>query len=165
MDVRRHLPSVLVTVGALVAVVGSFRPWLASGTAERSSYDLLGVVDRLGWSGAGSPWWLVVSWPAMPLVLAVATAATWWRRRVPMFAAGTVGVAYIAAVAGAVLVAPGDGFVRVLPGPAITLAGGLLVAVGLMVEAVSSARRRASMSSLSTQSSADRRSASVTRGR
>ena len=39
--------------GLVLVIVGSFLPWVISGTVKRSSYEIIGVIDRLGIAGDG----------------------------------------------------------------------------------------------------------------
>jgi len=140
MEIRRHLPCAVMTVGAMIAVWGSFRPWLVSGSAERSSYELLGLVDRLGFSRAGPFEWAVTAWPLMPLLLVTATVVTWWGRRVLGGVTAMLGGLYAAAVAITVQRAPGDGLIRPSNGTTVTLIGAtLLLLAAVAVLAVSPA--------------------------
>jgi hypothetical protein len=131
MEIRRHLPCAVMTVGALVTVWGSFQPWLASGSAQRTSYQLFGLVDRLGYAESGPMGWAVSSWPVMPLLVVTATVAVWWRRWRIGVLLGTVGALLAAAVSVGVRRAPGDGLVRSLSGPSITLAGSVVMLAGI----------------------------------
>ena len=59
------------------AIIGTFLPWLRSGARWRTSYELLGLVDRLGVaSGPGAS--LVRWWPIVPLLVTVAVVVAWW---------------------------------------------------------------------------------------
>lgn len=122
-------------------LVGSFLPWLASGSANRSSYDLLGIVDRLGFSPDGVVGWAVRLWPLLPLLLVVTVishhlrdGAAW----LPIVRSGAAAVSalYAGTVALAVRLAPDIGLFEPRIGPWITLAGASLLA--LSVVAVSS---------------------------
>lgn len=119
-----------MAAGAAVTVWGSFRPWLASGSAERSSYEVLGLVDRLGVARPGPLEWAVTVWPLMPLLVVAATALVWWGRPVLGSTIGLVAGAYAALVALAVGFAPGDGLVRSLPGTTVTLVGASVLLLG-----------------------------------
>ncbi|CAN5617948.1 hypothetical protein BH23ACT3_BH23ACT3_01870 [soil metagenome] len=131
MEIRRHLPGAVMTVGAVVTVWGSFQPWLASGSAQRSSYQLLGLVDRLGYAASGPMGWAVSSWPVMPLLVVTATVAIWWGRVRTAALLGAVGALHAAAVSVGIRRAPGDGLVRTLSGASITLAGSAVILVGV----------------------------------
>jgi hypothetical protein len=135
-------PCILVSAGAFVLVLGTFLPWVASGSAERNSYDLVGIVGRLGFSTSG-PFDLAVRlWALVPMCAAVAVAAVWWGWRLVGAVAGAVAAAYAGAVAASVLLAPQVGLVRVLVGVPVTLAG-VVVLLGGSLAAAWSTRRRA----------------------
>jgi hypothetical protein len=75
---RRLLVAATAAGGA--TVVGTFLPWLRSGARWRSSYELLGLIDRLGIArGPGA--WLLRWWPTVPLVVTLAVVAAWARAR------------------------------------------------------------------------------------
>ena len=57
-------------IGASIALVGTFLPWLASGAVDRSSYELLDIVERLGFSPDGLVGLALTVWPLAPLGLA-----------------------------------------------------------------------------------------------
>lgn len=121
-------------------LVGSFLPWLASGSAERSSYDLFGIVDRLGFSPDGAVGWAVRLWPLLPLLLVVTVVshhlrleATW----LPVVRSATTATAavYAGAVAIAVRLAPDVGLFSARVGSWITLAGAALLTLSLVLSA------------------------------
>lgn len=119
-------------MGAVTVLVGSFLPWLRSGTRDRSSYDLLAIVDRLGFAPGGVVGWAVRLWPALPLLLVVVVIVHWWpaghgRRTVTLVTA-----AYSAGTATAILLAPEVALFSVGPGPWLAIVG----AVGLVAAAV-----------------------------
>jgi hypothetical protein len=118
-----------MAVGAVVAIAGSLLPWVRTGGARRNSYDLLSLVERLGFAPDGPAEVALRWWPMMPLLATVAVVAAWWGW--PR-AGGSFGV--VAAVdAGAVGVAvarAGSELVHVEPGAAITIGGALALAAG-----------------------------------
>lgn len=121
-------------------LVGSFLPWLASGTANRSSYDLLGIVDRLGFSPDGAVGWAVRLWPLLPLLLVVTVVshhiradATWLP--VVRSVSTALSALYAGAVALAVRLAPDVGLFRPRIGPWVTLAGAALLALSVVLSA------------------------------
>ena len=127
---------VVVTVGALVAVIGSALPWLYSGARGRSSYALFGLSGRLGFGRGGMIEWGLRLWPWVPLVLVLSVVAYWWPRpRAPGWLASVRGgIAlvtglYIVGVAIAVYTAPQVALFRLGIGPAVAAFGGVLVAV------------------------------------
>ncbi|HSJ92305.1 MAG TPA: hypothetical protein VK917_09545 [Ilumatobacter sp.] len=127
----------IASSGALVVLVGSFLPWLASGTADRSSYDLLGIVDRLGFSPDGLVGWAVRLWPLLPLLLVVTVVSHHVQidaRWLPVVRLGSTAVAalYAGSVALAVRLAPDVGLFEPRIGPWITLAGAILLAISVV---------------------------------
>ena len=61
----------LVVLGASIALIGTFLPWLASGSVDRSSYDLVDLVERLGFASGGAVDLALTLWPIVPLLLVV----------------------------------------------------------------------------------------------
>ena len=120
----------LVSTGAAVVVLGSFRPWIASGAAERTSFEMVALVQRLGFSDSGLVVLAVRGWPLVPLCVAVAVAAVWWGRWRVGLSAATVGGLYAAGVAAAVRRSRDVGVVRVLAGSTVTLVGALVLLAG-----------------------------------
>ena len=47
----------MVSAGAAITLLGTFLTWLRSGSADRSSYAVFGLVDRLGFSEGGVVGW------------------------------------------------------------------------------------------------------------
>lgn len=93
------------TVAAGIVLVSTFLPWLWSGDRWRSSYDLLGVVDRLGFAPDGVVSHLVGWWPVVPLAVTGSVVASWWRRPVIAASATAVAMTYAGGVAVAMVVA------------------------------------------------------------
>jgi len=118
--------------GLVLALVGSFLPWVVSGQVRRSSYAVTGMIDRLGIADGvvGS---LVAGWPLIGLLCAAPVVAALLRRWV---IAGTMGVLLgiaMAAVSLALLAVSGDSAVGVQVdpiGPSVTSAGAMLLTVG-----------------------------------
>lgn len=125
---RRLSSTLLVVVGALIVVVGGFLPWGASGRAERNSYALVGVADRLEVvdgvaAGVARLWYL------SPLVAAaVWLAASLGRHRTAALLAGVLGAGGLA-LAVAVRASP----VLDRPGVYVTICGVGVIAVGLVL--------------------------------
>ena len=69
---------VVMAAGGVVMIVGSLVPWVRTGGARRNSYDLLSLVDRLGFAPDGPAEAALRWWPLMPLLVAVAVVAAWW---------------------------------------------------------------------------------------
>ena len=66
---RNVIGRVVATVGAAVALVGTFLPWLRSGTRQRNSYEIFSLVERLGISQSSVVGWGVRLWPLCSLLL------------------------------------------------------------------------------------------------
>ena len=117
----------IASSGALVVLTGSFLPWLASGSAERSSYDLFGIVERLGFAPDGAVGWAVRLWPLLPLLLVVTVVshhvrldAAW----LPVVRATSTGLSALYA---------GVGVFSPRIGPWVTLLGALLLGLATVV--------------------------------
>jgi hypothetical protein len=118
-----------MAVGAVVTIGGSLLPWVRTGGTRRNSYDLLSLVDRLGFAPDGPAEQALRWWPLLPLLAVGAVVAAWWGW--PR-AGGSVGV-LAALYAGAVGVAvgrAGSAVVHVEPGPAVTVGGAVVFAAG-----------------------------------
>lgn len=119
-------------------LAGSFLPWLASGTADRSSYELLGVIDRLGFSPDGVVGWAVRLWPLLPLLLVVTVVShhvhvdAGWLGTVRSTSTALAAL-YAGSVALAVRLAPDVGLLRPRYGSWITLAGAIVLATSLVL--------------------------------
>jgi hypothetical protein len=138
---RRGAPELTFTVAALVVLVGTFLPWLRTGSTSRSSYDLLGLLSRLDFAPDGPMSTLVRCWPLVPVLLTGAVVLAWWRwtwaalvvAAAALLYAGGVGVAMIAAVRGT--------GISTGPGPWVATIGSLDLVVSSVWLAVTSARR------------------------
>jgi hypothetical protein len=72
-----HRPPVALFITGIAVVVGTFLPWLRSGARWRTSYELLGLVDRLGAArGPGAS--LLRWWPIVPLLVTASVVVAWW---------------------------------------------------------------------------------------
>lgn len=71
-------PVVALTVSGVLVLIGTFLPWVGSGDASRSSYRLLGVLDRLEVTPDGAIAALVRWWPVVPLLVTAAIVLSWW---------------------------------------------------------------------------------------
>jgi hypothetical protein len=114
-----------ITAGAGTALVGTFLPWLRSGSVDRSSYEMLGSVERLGFAPGGWVEWSVRLWPIVPLLFVIAAISQWnmslhpvlvWIRRL----APVVPSLYAGGVAVTLQRAPRTGLVSVRYGSTIT---------------------------------------------
>jgi hypothetical protein len=126
---RRGPAVVTMAVGAVVMLSGSLLAWVRTGGTRRNSYDLLSLIDRLGFAPDGPAEIALRWWPLVPLLAIVAVvAACWgWPR-----AGGAIGLA--AAVYGggmglAVNSARSD-LVRIESGTVITIVGAVILAGG-----------------------------------
>ena len=127
-----------IATGSVVAVIGTFLPWLRSGAADRSSYELFALVDRLGFSPDGYVGWALRLWPLVPLLFAIAAVLQWvpprhraiivGRRALPIVAA-----LYAGSVALAIRLAPEAGLFRYRFGTWATLLGAAVVLAGAVV--------------------------------
>lgn len=133
------IPVALGAAGLAVIVVGTFLPWLRSGSADRNSYAAGGAVRRLvDTSGMVND--VLSLWPLVSVACAVAVALF----LVGLRAVGTV-VAAISAlgagVAGVAALATTTTSVAevVLVGPLCTVVGAALVALGILFRALSAA--------------------------
>ncbi|MCB0965552.1 MAG: hypothetical protein KDB37_01845 [Ilumatobacter sp.] len=134
---------IVAAVGAVIALVGTFLPWLVSGTVERTSFELLDIVERLGFSPDGLVGVALTIWPLAPLGLVLCVVAQWpWRGWQGRWASwGAVAVAglvgcYVGATAVAVLGAPEVGLFRLRSGPWVTLVGAVTMLLGAALDAV-----------------------------
>lgn len=127
--------------GLVVTVVGTFLPWLHSGTATRSSYAAGGAARRLlGLDGALGA--ALVAWPFLGLACAVAAALLLLGRLVA--GAALALVCALVAGAAAVVVLGRDAGGLVGPaglGPGVTLAGAVLTALAALVAFAPMSRR------------------------
>ncbi len=67
-----------VTLGGVVSIVGMFGPWVRTGQASRSSFELADLIVRLGFARSGPVGLAIRTWPMAPLSVVIAVVATWW---------------------------------------------------------------------------------------
>ncbi len=118
-----------MAVGAVVTVVGSLLPWVRTGGRRRNSYDLLSLVDRLGFASDGPAEQALRWWPMLPLLAAGAVVAAWWGWPRAGGAVGVVAALYGGGV-GIAVGRAGSDLVHVETGPAVTIVGALVLAAG-----------------------------------
>ena len=123
----------MATAGAVVIVVGTFLPWLRSGTRRRSSYEIFSLVERLGYSRSDIVGWGLRLWPILPLLVACAASLLWFRRGWPTTAAVAVAAVYAGIVSAAVTSASSNAVITVEYGSSVTLVGAFLLAAGYLV--------------------------------
>jgi hypothetical protein len=128
--------SVLLAVGGVVMIAGTFAPWLQSGRVTRDSYRTAGLFQRLlEVDGAAG-----TALDAMPLfavscALCAVIFAVGWRRAAAVLL-GLLAVT-MALLSGAALLAPGSRDVRVvLWGPVVTLSGAALAVTSAVASVV-----------------------------
>ena len=156
---HRHVPNdrrtgaIVLTIGAAVTLVGTFLGWVGSGARTRSSYQIFGLVDRLGFAPNGVVGWLLRLWPLVPLALVVTVIAHWAHHpslRWPRHGITGAALLYPGVTAIAVANAPDIGLFRVGPGPLVTVVGAALMLAGLLTPWALSAIRRARSGAAST---------------
>jgi hypothetical protein len=126
----------LVTGGAAGVIAGAFLPWIASGTVERSSFDMATLVERLGFAEGGAVLLAVRAWSLVPMCATAAVAAAWWGWwRVGAACAATAAL-YAGAIGVAVLAAPDVALVRVRLGAGVTVAAGAVLLAGAVASGV-----------------------------
>jgi hypothetical protein len=130
---------VVATIGAMVALVGTFQPWVRSGERLRSSYEIFSLVDRVGISRSSVVGWGLRLWPVVPLLLVLSITMLWFARRWPAATfVVVVAVVYAGVVSVAVRRAHATSLITIARGPLITIVG----VVGLAVGAVLALTRR-----------------------
>lgn len=68
----------LVVVGGGLAVTSMFAPWVRSGSNYRNSFEVVDLVDRLGFADDGPVESAFRFWPMAPLAVVVAVVLTIW---------------------------------------------------------------------------------------
>jgi hypothetical protein len=128
----RPAATALVLAGAVGVAGASFLPWVRSGSAHRSSYEVVEAADRLGVvSGTGAL--AVRAWFLLPLVVAGACLAASLGRAGPAVALGGLAgaaAALLAYLVGRSPLTTGVGWTATLAAAAVVLAGAALSAVG-----------------------------------
>lgn len=142
----RRAGAIVLTVGAATTLVGTFLSWVSSGATARSSYEVFGLVDRLGFSPDGAVGWALRLWPLVPLALVLTVIAHWVHHpslRWPRHAMTGAAMLYPGVTSIALLNAPQIGLFRVGAGPWVTLIGAVVMLAGLATPWAISATRRA----------------------
>jgi hypothetical protein len=129
-----------------MALAGTFLTWIESGSRRRSSYDLLGLVERLGFADGGLVEWALRLWPLVPVLLVSAGGAQWLTLAWRGLDGVRFGLAAIAAVhAGvvAVVIARVDesSLITVGRGPLVTIMGAVVLLAAALWELVSATDR------------------------
>jgi hypothetical protein len=129
---RNLIGQVMATLGGLVALVGTFLPWLRSGTRDRSSYEIFSLVDRLGIPQSSVVGWGVRLWPVVPLLLVVAVTLQWFPRKWIGGIAVLVAVVYAGVVSNKVRSASSNSLITIENGALVTLVGVVILAAGAL---------------------------------
>jgi hypothetical protein len=127
---------VMAGIGALATMIGTFMPWVRSGTVRRSSYEIFSLVERLGISQSSAVGWGLRVWPIVPFLLVLAVTFSWFPRRWATGGSALVAVVYVGGVAATVESAPSTAILRIESGPMITLAGAIVLACGALMTAI-----------------------------
>lgn len=136
---RRLVPVVVMAAGAVIALVGSFLPWVRTGSRDRNSYDVFRVVERLGFAPDGPAATAMRWWPVVPLLAVGAVVAAWWGWPRWGGALGIIAAVYGGAVGIAVATAPDVALLDIGAGTIVTAIGaGILLAGSVAVVVVKS---------------------------
>jgi hypothetical protein len=126
MDRHHRALSVLTFVGAAL-VLATFLPWVRSGSRARSSYDLLGLLDRLGVAGDGVVATLVRWWPLVPLLVTALVVLAWSGRHLPALVAAVLAAVYVGGVSTVLIASAGRSGVDLGPGVWVAVVAGVLL--------------------------------------
>jgi hypothetical protein len=107
MDRRRTAAATALAVTGLLVVLATFLPWVHNGARSRSSYRLLGTVDRLGIAGDGPAGTAITLWPVVPLLVTSAVVLGWWRCARLAVVMAVLSTAYVVGVAAVLIAARG----------------------------------------------------------
>ncbi len=129
-----------MAVGAGLTVVGSLLPWVRTGGRRRHSYDLLALVERLGFATDGIAAAALRWWPLVPLLAVGAVVAAWWGWPRAGGVLGVVAALYAGGTAVAVARAPAGRLVDIQLGPFVTIAGALALLGGSIAAIAEGAR-------------------------
>jgi hypothetical protein len=130
-------PFVAMAMGGAITVLGSFLPWVRTGSRTRNSYDVFRVVGRLGFAPDGPADTAMRWWPVVPLLAVAAVVAVWWGWARSGGALGIVAAVYGGVVGLAVATAPDAGLVDIGAGTIVTVVGaGVLLAGSVAAVAV-----------------------------
>lgn len=129
----------VATAGVAVLVIGTFLPWLRSGTVLRDSYQSAGALHDLV-SGLNATAGAVLgAWPVVILCCAVCVAGYALGLRRSAAVLGAIVSLIVGTAAGVVAVQPGatDSVVGPVPtGPVVTLVGATIMLAGAMTVVV-----------------------------
>jgi hypothetical protein len=114
-----------LTLAVGLTLLGLFAPWVQSGSSTRSSFELLDLAQRLGFTQGGAFEWAVRLWPFVPLAMMSAVVAVWFARSNIGALLGAACGVYVLAIAVAVINAPDSGLIGIEWGVGVSMAGGL----------------------------------------
>ena len=117
-------------------VLGSFLPWVRTGSRSRNSYDVFRVVGRLGFAPEGPAATALRWWPVVPLLTVVAVVAVWWGWGRPGGVLGIVAAVYAGIIGAAVAAAPQAGLLDIGAGPVLTAIGGVVLLGGAIAATI-----------------------------
>jgi len=118
-----------MAVGAAVVVIGTLLPWVRTGGRRRNSYDLLVLVERLGFTPDGATATALRWWPLLPVLVVAAVVAAWWGWLRVGGATGLVAAGYAGTIS-VLVVRGGSALVRVQAGTTLTIIGAVVLAAG-----------------------------------
>jgi hypothetical protein len=127
---------ITATAGAVLALVGTFMPWLRSGTRRRNSYEIFSLVERLGFSRSGAIGWGIRLWPIVPFLLASAVTLLWFPRKWITPVVVALAAVYTGVVSVAVRSAPSSSFIAPQSGSVVTLVGTIVLALAALTLAL-----------------------------
>lgn len=138
----RLIAAVAVSCGAVLMIVGCFLPWLRSGERQRSSFELFGLVDRLGFAPSGFIAWAVRLWPLVPLMAIIASIGVWYLSGLRIVVPALIATLYAGGVSVAMQQIPNSAFVGVGTGPLVTAVGSVLMVAATVAAARMDRRSR-----------------------
>lgn len=133
---RRLAPAVVMAAGGALTVLGSFLPWVRTGSRSRNSYEVFRVVGRLGFAPDGPASTAMRWWPLVPLLAAAAVVAVWWGWGRAGGVVGVVAAIYAGAIGVTVAAAPDAELVHVGVAPFVTAVGAFVLLAGAVLAIV-----------------------------
>lgn len=123
LSTRRAL--VVFTGSGALLLLGTFLPWLRSGSTTRSSYALVGLIDRLDIAPGGAAALAITAWPFVPLLVTTAVVAAWWGRSTTALVVAVVAALYAGGIAAVLAVGSAGTPITVGIGPWVCAAAGV----------------------------------------
>jgi hypothetical protein len=139
-------------VAGVVMLIGMFGPWVRSGSNDRGSFEMVDLVERLGFARSGPVGLALRTWPMAPLLVVVAIVSSWWAgsRLLPSWIAAVVALvagSTVGGVGAAVWSATPTSLIEIRWGAWVTMVGGVAMALagvaGLLASAGKSLRSNA----------------------